>query len=112
MKEFRTRINNLEKRDNEEFLALLEIMSNITFFGGIKKTNCEYAKMEQCSLFHLQNESKSKIPLATECRIPDCDSPHNHCHVEISNVTCAFCPHWAKNQTTFNMDKEHASRGK
>ena len=111
IKELRTRINNLENREKEEMLTLLEIMSNITFFGGIKKTNCKYAKNKQCSLFHLQINSKGKIPLTTECRIPSCDSQYNHCHVEISNMTCSFCPHWAKGQSEINTDQEESLRG-
>ena len=92
MEEVLARIDNLEKREEQEFLTLLEILANVTFFGGIKKTNCEYAKDGQCSLFYLQSDAKNKIPVATECRIPGCEAPYTHCHIEISNVTCTFCP--------------------
>jgi hypothetical protein len=89
-----TRIDNLEKRHLQEFVTLLEIMSNVTFFGGIKKANCKYARNDQCSLFHLQSNGKNKIPMATECGISGCNSPNDHLHLELSNVTCTFCPHY------------------
>jgi hypothetical protein len=106
-----TRIDNLEKRHLQEFVTLLEIMSNVTFFGGIKKTNCKYARNDQCSLFYLQSNAKNKIPLATGCRISECNSPNGHLHLEVSKVTCTFCPHY-NNQVVAEKDKNNSSRRK
>lgn len=93
MEQLSARVEKLEKRDMEDLLTLLELMSNVYFFGGMKKANCEFAENGQCSLFYLENGAKSKVPVATECRITECKT-HNHCHLEISNVTCTFCPQW------------------
>ena len=100
LEQLTTRLEKLEKRDMQDLLTLLEIMSNVYFFGGMKKTNCEYAKNGQCSLFYLKDGAKSKVPVATQCRIRECET-HGHCHLEISNVTCTFCPQWnsSKNST-------------
>jgi hypothetical protein len=106
-----TRVDNLEKRHLEEFVTLLEIMSNVTFFGGIKKANCKYARNDQCSLFYLQSGAKNKIPLATECGISDCNFPNGHLHLEVSNVTCTFCPHY-NNQVVAEKNKKNSSRRK
>lgn len=96
LEELSARIDKLEKRDFEELLTLLEIMSNVTFFGEIKKSNCTYAKDDQCSLFHLKIDAKNKIPTATECKIPECRATYDHCHLEANNMTCTFCPQWNK----------------
>ncbi len=88
------RIDNLEKREEEGFVTMVEMLSTVTFFGGIKKNNCEYAKDGQCSVFYLKDEAKGKIPIATDCRISECDKKAKHCHLEISNITCNFCPRW------------------
>ena len=92
LEEFEKRLEKLEKHGFEDTLTLLEILSNITFFGGIKRDKCEYAKEGQCTLYLLQNEAKKKIPIATDCRIGDCKGEPGHCHLELSNITCAFCP--------------------
>jgi hypothetical protein len=89
----------------------LEIMSNVTFFGGIKKASCKYARNDQCSLFHLQSGAKNKIPLVSECGIPDCNFPNSHLHLEVSNVTCVFCPHY-NNQVASEEDIRISSRRK
>jgi hypothetical protein len=94
LQELNNRINKLEKRDVQDLLTLLELMSNVHFFGGMKKTNCEFAKNGQCALFYLRGEAKSKIPSATECKIAECET-HDHFHLETSNVTCTFCPQWS-----------------
>lgn len=112
MEELLTRIDNIEKRDKQEFVTLLEIMSHVTFFGGIKKTNCEYAKNGQCSLFYLQTNARNKIPMATECRIPGCDANHGHCHLEISNITCTFCPQWSSLQVNHSTNQNLPRRKK
>jgi len=98
LQELTTRINKLEKRDVQDFLTLLELMSNVHFFGGMKKTNCEYAKEGQCNLFYLEKKAKNKVPVATECRIPGCNGSNCHCHLEVSNITCSFCPQWNSTQ--------------
>jgi len=98
IEELYTRIDNLEKRDKEEIVTIVEILANVNFFGGLKKANCEYAKKGQCSLFYLQINARDKIPLATECRVPDCGEDHNHRHLEISSITCTFCPRWNNTQ--------------
>ena len=107
MEELADRIDKLEKRDIEEFLTILEIMSNVTFFGEIKKSNCKHAKHGQCSLFHLECTANKKIPIATECRIPECDANHDHCHLETNNVTCTLCAQWKNNQNPAELqDKQ------
>lgn len=89
--ELHRRIDQIEKQNNEEVLALVEILSNATFFGEIKKTNCEYAKDGQCSFFILDGEKRNKIPIVSECRIRECQEPYLHCHIEISNISCILC---------------------
>jgi hypothetical protein len=96
----------------QDLLTLLEIMSNVYFFGGMKKTNCEHAKNGQCSLFYLQSDAKNKVPVATECKITGCSDNHDHCHLEISNVTCTFCPQWNNSQYIVKSDKQNLSRRK
>ncbi len=109
LQEINDRVNKLEKRDVQDFLTLLELMSNVYFFGGMKRDNCDYSRDGQCSLFYLQKTAKNKVPVATECRIADCET-HDHCHLEISNMTCIFCPRWNNNN---HADKliEHKSSG-
>lgn len=92
LKEFEERLKKLEKHGFEDTLTLVEILSNITFFGGLKMEKCKYAKEGQCGLFFLRSDAKKKIPTATDCRISDCKGEPSHCHLELSNVTCAFCP--------------------
>ena len=92
LEEFEKRLNKLEAHGFEDTLTLLEILSNITFFGGLKMEKCKYAKEGQCEFFFLKSEAKKKIPIATDCRIKNCKGESDHCHLELSNVTCAFCP--------------------
>jgi hypothetical protein len=89
--QLRRRIEKIEQLENEEVLTLVEILANITFFGELKKAQCEHAKNGQCSFFILLNEAKGKIPIATNCRIKLCKEPGPHCHIEISNTSCALC---------------------
>ena len=91
LEEFEKRLNNLEAHGFEDTLTLVEILSSITFFGSLKMEKCKYAKEGQCGFFFLKSEAKKKIPLATDCRIKDCKGEPGHCHLELSNVTCAFC---------------------
>jgi hypothetical protein len=85
------RVEKIERQKKQEILTLVEILSNATFFGEIKKANCEYSKNGQCSFFTLEAEAKNKIPIATDCRIKLCKNSPNHCHIEVSNIACALC---------------------
>ena len=89
--ELHKRVDKIEMQNKEEVLALVEILSNATFFGEIKKSNCEYAKGGQCSFFVLDGDDKNKMPIITECRIRECHEPYLHCHIELSNISCTLC---------------------
>lgn len=102
--ELQKRIDKIEKQKNQEVLALVEILSNATFFGEIKKANCEFAKNGQCSFFILDCETKNKIPIASECKIKECREPSLHSHIEISNISCTLC------QRTNYGPKKHAKQ--
>jgi hypothetical protein len=91
LEELNQRLGKLEQQNTQEILTLIEMLSNATFFGTLKKANCEFAKNGQCSFFALQYETKNKIPIVTDCRIKDCNEPTIHSHIELSNITCAFC---------------------
>lgn len=91
LEELESRLEKLEKHGFEDTLTLIEILSNMTFFGDLKIKNCEYAKDGQCSFFTLKSNAKGKIPIATECRIKGCHYEQSHYHIELSNVTCALC---------------------
>jgi hypothetical protein len=91
LEELHKRVDKIEKQKTQEVLTLVEILSNATFFGEIKKANCEYSKNGQCSFFILKSEAKNKIPIATECRIKQCKEPSLHCHIELSNISCTLC---------------------
>jgi len=92
LEEFEKRLKKLEKHGFEDTLTLVEILSSITFFGGLKMEQCRYAKEGQCGLFFLKSEAKKKLPIVTDCRVRDCKGELGHCHLELSNVTCVFCP--------------------
>lgn len=85
------RIDRIEQLENEEALTLVEILSNITFFGELKKSQCKHAKNGQCNFYVLMTEAKGKIPIAADCRINLCKEDEPHCHLELSNITCALC---------------------
>ena len=91
IEELHKRVDQIEKQKNQEVLTLVEILSNATFFGEIKKANCEYSKNGQCSFFILKSEAENKIPIATECRIKQCKETSLHCHIELSNISCTLC---------------------
>lgn len=110
LRELTARMYKLEKRDVQDFLTLLELMSNVHFFGGMKRTNCECAKEGQCNLFHLENKAKNKVPVATECRIRGCNGSNDHCHLEVSNITCTFCPLWNSPQSIPVTEKKIEKR--
>lgn len=92
MEELQKQLKLLENRDMENSLTLMEILSNITFFGNLKMEKCKYAKDGQCGRYFLDLEAAKKIPIATKCRIKGCSLQSDHCHLELSNSTCAFCP--------------------
>ena len=102
--ELHKRVDKIEQQKNQEVLALVEILSNTTFFGEIKKANCEYAKNGQCSFFILDAETKNKIPIASECKIKQCKEPSHHCHIEISDISCTLC------QRTNCGPKKHSTK--
>lgn len=91
VEELNSRLSRLEKQNDEEVLTLVEILSNVTFFGEIKKANCKYVKNGQCSLFVLRTEAKNRIPTVKDCRIKDCKETFFHCHLELTNITCSLC---------------------
>ncbi len=88
------RLFNLEQKDFQDVLTLLEIVSNATFFGEMKRNICEYSKEGQCSFFSLKEKARNKLPLASQCRIKDCEDQSEHYHIELSNITCTLCPLW------------------
>jgi hypothetical protein len=94
VEEYVSRLQTLEKREFEDALTLIELLSNITFFGGLKRDTCRHAVKGQCRLFMLKRDSTKKLPLATECRITECQKKPSHSHIELSNTTCAFCHEW------------------
>ena len=97
------RIDKIEQQKNQEVLALVEILSNTTFFGEMKKAHCDFAKNGQCSFFILDTEAKNKIPIVSECRIKQCIEPSIHCHIEISNISCTLCQ-----RTNYGPKKTHS----
>ena len=103
--ELHKRVDKIEQQKNQEVLALVEILSNTTFFGEIKKANCQYAKDGQCSFFILDTETENKIPIASECKIKQCKEPSVHCHIEISDISCTLC------QRTNYGPKKNCSQG-
>lgn len=89
------RVSKLEQRTFDEYITLLEIWSNASFFGDMKKGSCEHAKNGQCTLFFLKEEAtREKIPIVTKCKFNDCRQKSDHYHFEASNVTCSLCPGW------------------
>jgi hypothetical protein len=91
LEELDKRLKLLEKRGIEDSLTLLEILSNITFFGKLKMEKCKYARDGQCGRYFLKLDAAKKIPIATKCRIKGCNSELDHYHLELSNISCAFC---------------------
>ena len=92
LNELDKRLKLLEKRGIQDSLILLEILSNITFFGKLKMEKCKYAKHQQCERFFINPKATKKIPISTKCQIKECDNELDHYHLELSNVSCAFCP--------------------
>jgi hypothetical protein len=86
------RVDRIEDQKNQEVLTLVEILSNATFFGGLKKANCDHAKEGQCSFFTISSAAEKSIPVVSECRIKNCHDEQLHYHIELSNLTCSLCP--------------------
>lgn len=91
IEELHKRVEKIERQDEQEVLALVEILSNASFFGEVRKAQCEYANNGQCGFFILESKAKNKIPIATECRIKECKESSFHYHIEISNISCSLC---------------------
>ena len=89
--ELNERVSLLEKQRDDQVLTLVEILSNVSFFGKMKETNCEYARNGQCSLYFFDAETRNKIPLVNDCKIDGCKETLPHRHIELSNVTCSLC---------------------
>jgi hypothetical protein len=104
------RVDRIEEQKNQELLTLVEILSNATFFGGIKKANCDHAKQGQCSYFTIDSDVEKSIPIVTECRIKDCKDEQLHYHIELSNITCSLCPNSGNKQE--NRKKEKSLKSK
>ena len=103
IEELQKRLDDIERQKNDEVLTLVELLANVSFFGEQKKAQCEHAKNGQCSYFFLLNESKGKIPIATNCRIKECKEPASlHCHLELSNITCSFCENYNGQKSNLN----------
>jgi hypothetical protein len=91
LEELHKRVEKIEKQKNQEILTLVEILSNATFFGEIKKAGCEYAKNGQCSFYIIKNPEKNALPIISHCRIKNCEETLIHYHIEPSNITCSLC---------------------
>ena len=98
IQELHSRVDRIEEQKNQELLTLVEILSNATFFGGIKKANCDHAKQGQCAYFKIDNAVEKSIPIVSECRIKNCNGKEMHYHIELSNITCSLCPNLGKKQ--------------
>lgn len=92
LKDLQTKTKTLENHVTENSLTLLEILSNITFFGNLKMERCKFAKNGQCERYFLTPDAANKIPIATKCRIKGCTMKSDHFHIELSNLGCALCP--------------------
>jgi hypothetical protein len=122
IEELEKKIQSIESQRAQEILTLVEILSNATFFGEIKKTTCEYSENGQCSFYTLEAEAKNKMPIVTDCRIRGCRTLSNHCHIELSNIACALCQNKNSNATerpspsnlaeTNNTKNKYESNGK
>ena len=84
------RVEKLEKMSNQELLTIVEILSNLNFFGELKKESCEYAQNGQCSYFVLTPEVKNKIPILADCRIEECEEQFIHQHLSRQILLVAF----------------------
>ncbi len=109
LEELQKRVDRIEEAKEEEILTLVELLSNIAFFGKINRDDCTYSKNGQCGFFTLESEEENKIPIVSKCRIPNCDTAFDHYHIEASDITCTLCQNHKRpegsssnNQTTEN----------
>ena len=95
-----SRLDKLEEQGVQELLVLVEILSTATFFGDLKRNNCEHAKDGQCGFYFIKNKTENKIPVTSDCRIKDCKNAPPHHHIELSTITCTLCPKWQEQTQT------------
>ena len=100
IEEISNRLEKIERQKNQEVLTLVEILSNVTFFGEIKKANCQYHKNGQCSYFIIKSKQKNTLPILSKCRVKNCKTTPKHCHIETSNITCSLCQQPNNNHKT------------
>jgi hypothetical protein len=91
LQELQDRLEKLEETKNDEVLTLIEILSNLSFFGEIKKAQCRYFKDGQCAYFVVTKEHKNKLPIVSKCRVNGCKELLEHYHIETSDITCSLC---------------------
>jgi hypothetical protein len=91
IEELNKRLEKIENLKNQELILLVEILTNATFFGGLKKANCEFASDGQCSFFTFMEKQKNKLPIISQCRIENCSINSTHYHLETTNITCSLC---------------------
>jgi hypothetical protein len=91
LQELQDRLEKLEETRNDEVLTLIEILSNLSFFGEINKAQCQYFKDGQCAYFVVAKEHKNKLPTVSKCRVNGCNKLLEHYHIETSNITCSIC---------------------
>jgi hypothetical protein len=85
------RLEQIENHNKNEMLSIIEILSNLSFFGELKQTACEFAVNGQCSCFTIDRTTCNRIPLVSECRIKNCQESKNHYHIELSKLSCGLC---------------------
>ncbi len=100
------RIDRIEKQKTDEVMTLIEILSNVTFFGEMKQACCEHAKDGQCSYFILTNEATNKIPIVNICQVKKCRETTPHYHLELSNITCSLCELKHNNSTLSRPERK------
>ena len=84
IEELRTRVDKIEEQKNQEILTLVEILSNATFFGEIKKANCEYAKNGQCGYFVLKRGRKKQD--SNHYKMPNKELRRTHSSLPLRNI--------------------------
>jgi|WetSurMetagenome_2_1015567.scaffolds.fasta_scaffold11295_3 hypothetical protein len=91
IEELNKRLEKIENLKNQELISLVEILTNATFFGELKKANCEFASDGQCGFFTFMEKQKNKLPIISQCIIENCSIPSTHYHLETTNITCSLC---------------------
>ena len=85
------RLEKIENQNKEGIIAIIEILSNASFFGEIKQATCVFARDGQCSRFTLDIGAKDKIPVVSGCKIHNCKETSSHYHMDLSKLTCGLC---------------------